>query len=378
MSEGPIHFYRAMLDQGEIAPDEAQELAVEKLQSLCHALHDYAPASGRKGWKERFGLGRRRADPPQGLYLYGGVGRGKSMLMDLFFNCVPVEKKRRVHFHGFMRMVHARLNQIRKETRGGPGDPVPELARWVANDAWLLCFDEFQVLDIADAMILGRLFEALFELGVVVVTTSNRHPADLYKDGLQRELFLPFIALLQVKLDVHELSGAVDYRLETMRRMKVYLTPVDETTDRQLMQDFWRLTSGVEPKVEHIKVLGRRVHIGLVADGVAFTGFSDMCDQPLGAVDYLEIANKYHTIVLKGVPRMGRDRKDHAKRFVTLIDALYERKTKLVCSAAAPPDQLYAEGIGAFEFARTASRLAEMQSEEYMALPHVVAGEYEI
>lgn len=378
MAEGPIHFYRAMLDKGELTPDPAQELAVEKLQSLCHALHSYAPATGMTGWKARFGLSRRKAEPPQGLYMYGSVGRGKSMLMDLFYHCTPVEKKRRAHFHEFMRMVHGRLNELRKTHRGSAVDLVPLLADWVAKEAWLLCFDEFQVLDIADAMILGRLFEAMFERGVVVVTTSNRPPRDLYKDGLQRDLFLPFIALIERKLDVLELSGATDYRLQTMRRMNTYLTPVDRTTDEELMQDFWRLTSGVEPAPETVEVLGRKVNIGLAADGVAFVGFDDLCARPLGANDYLAIANRYHTVVMKGIPRLGPDNKNEAKRFVTLIDALYERKVKFICSAAAPAEDLYTAGEGAFEFERTVSRLMEMRSFDYMELPHIMAGEYDI
>ncbi len=378
MPEGPIHFYRAMLTRGELTPDTAQEHCVEKLEGLCHALHGYQPQTGMGGWKARFGLSRRKAEPPQGLYVYGGVGRGKSMLMDLFFNCTPVEKKRRAHFHEFMRMVHSRLNELRKTHKGEAKELVPELADWVAGDAWLLCFDEFQVLDIADAMILGRLFEALFERGVVVVTTSNRPPRDLYKDGLQRDLFLPFIDMIEKKLDVLELSGTTDYRLQTMRQMKTYISPVNPQTDKELMEDFWRLTSGVEPAPEHVDVLGRKVHIGLAADGVAFVGFADLCEQALGANDYLAIANKYHTLVMKGVPRLGKDNKNEAKRFVTLIDALYERKVKFVCSAEAPAEELYMEGEGAFEFERTVSRLMEMRSEEYMELPHIMAGEYDI
>ncbi len=370
MAQGPLADYRSRLASGELRSDTDQELAAEKLESLHHALIGYEPSTGRKGWKDRFGLGRRRADPPQGLYLYGGVGRGKSMLMDMFFRWAPVERKRRVHFHAFMQEAHARLNRARK-SRDLSGDPIDAVAEGLAEQAALLCFDELQVHDIADAMILGRLFDRLFSLGVVVVATSNRPPRDLYKDGLQRELFLPFIDLIEEKLDLLALNGATDYRLECLRAMRVYLTPIGPDTDRELEKDFRRLTTGAEVGPDEILVHGRKVDIPMAGEGVAFSGFTNLCERPLGAADYLELATQYNTLVLSRIPRMGPNKRNEAKRFVTLIDALYEHKVNLICSAATPPEDLYPAGDGSFEFQRTVSRLMEMQSEDYMAAPHL-------
>lgn len=364
MVEGPLGDYRANLAAGGLKPDQAQALAIEKLQSLYHALKGYEPAAGLSGWKERFGLTRRRENPPLGLYMCGGVGRGKTMLMDLFFRCAPVERKRRVHFHAFMRDVHQRLNQAGKSKN--PGDPIPTVAASIAAEAWLLCFDELQVLDITDAMILGRLFQALFAAGVVVVATSNRPPGDLYKDGLQRDQFLPFIGLIEQKLDVLYLEGATDHRLERMRAMNVYLFPSDQETDRELGSCFQRLTNGATGAPGMVEVNGRQVKIPMAADGVAFGSFKDFCEQPLAAGDYLEIAANYHTLMITGIPKLTPEKRNEAKRFTTLIDTLYDKNIKLFCTADAPPDELYTDGDGAFEFQRTSSRLIEMQSEEYM------------
>ena len=381
--QGPIAQYRARLQVGDIRRDPAQELAAEKLESLHNAISGYEPPSGRVGWKERFGLGRRREDPPQGLYLYGGVGRGKSMLMDLFYRSAPVARKRRVHFHAFMQDIHRTLNEIRrreaeKTVKGRPrskdrsrDDVILEVARQLADDVWLLCFDEFQVLDIADAMILGRLFEALFDAGVVVVATSNRPPRDLYKDGLQRELFLPFIDLIQQRLDLFELDSGTDYRLESMRSMNVYLTPLGQETEARLRAYFARLTHGADVGPETLIVNARELKIPMASDDIAFVSFRELCEQPLGPADYLAIAGKYDVVFLSRIPRLTPEKRNEAKRFVTLVDALYEHRVKLICSAEHPPEELYPEGMGAFEFERTISRLHEMQSENYMGAEHL-------
>lgn len=372
--KGPLVEYRERIASGELRHDPAQALAVEKLQSLHKALMEYEPRSGPVGWKERFGLERRREDPPQGVYFYGGVGRGKSMLMDMFFEDAPIKRKRRVHFHAFMQQVHIRLNEYRK-FKGREADPIPAIAEQLAVEAALLCFDEFQVTDIADAMILSRLFEILFEQGVVVVSTSNRPPVDLYKDGLQREAFLPFIDLIEHKMDVLQLDGKTDYRLEHMRQLEVFLTPDDETTRAQLESAFVKLTHGARPHAATIPVQGRDIAVPKAAQGVAMVQFSDICGRPLGPADYLELARRFHTLIIPAIPQMSADNKDVARRFVTLIDAMYEGHVKLICSADVGPMDLYIEGEGSFEFERTASRLVEMQSESYMELKHEKRGE---
>lgn len=382
MPHGPLSQYRARLNAGELKPDPAQELAAEKLESLHHALLKYSPVVGRVGWKERFGLARRRIEPPQGLYIYGGVGRGKSMLMDIFFRSAPVPLKRRVHFHAFMQDVHARLKVERQRGSAASGqrvglrqrieqDVLGEVARQFAREAWLLCFDEFQVQDIADAMILGRLFEAFFEAGVIIVATSNRPPRDLYKDGLQRDLFLPFIALIEQKLDVLQLDSGTDYRMETMRMMNVYLVPGDEATDARLDAYFQRLTHGADVGPDALIVHGRTLQIPKASDDIAFASFPLLCQQALGPADYLAVASRYDVLFLCRIPRMTPSQRNEARRFVTLIDALYEHKVKLICSADARPDDLYPKGDGSFEFERTASRLNEMQSAAYLGAEHL-------
>lgn len=374
MADGPIHAYRALLRSGAITPDPCQELAAEKLQLLHRALGPYAEQMGKAGWKARLGLGRKVMSVPRGLYLYGGVGRGKTMLMDLFYESVDIEARKHVHFHAFMLEVHDRVHRFREAAKAGKveaeADPLPALAKIIADRAWLLCFDEFHVTDIADAMILGRLFEALFEAGVVIVTTSNRPPRDLYKDGLQRDRFLPFIDLIEERLDVLELDAGVDYRLEAMRGMTVYSHPLGPETEAELMDDFRRLTVGAETRPDHFTVQGRDVEIARAAEGAAMTTFADLCAAPLGPADFLAVASRYHTLVLSGIPRLGPESRNAAKRFVTLIDALYDHKVNFICSAATPPTEIYPAGDGAFEFERTVSRLIEMQSEAYMALPH--------
>ncbi|HEY0524462.1 MAG TPA: cell division protein ZapE [Stellaceae bacterium] len=370
MSEsiGPREAYARRRAAGEIIADPVQALAVEKLQGLARALQHYNPSNGNGGggaggWLARFGLRQTQEPPPLGLYIYGGVGRGKSMLMDLFFATAPVAKKRRVHFHAFMLEVHARIHRHNKTSSG---DPIVPVAKALAAESTLLCFDEFHVTDIADAMILGRLFQALFEQGVVVVATSNRPPDDLYKGGLQRERFVPFIDLLKQKLDVLELDGGRDYRLARLARQPVYFHPLDSRAQAELDRAFADLTDGAPGERVTLTVLGRNLTVSRAAKGVAWFSFHELCARPLGAADYLEIARRFHSVILAGIPKMGPAQRNEAKRFNTLIDALYEAKTTLVVSAAAPPEQLYEAGDGSFEFQRTVSRLYEMQSAQYI------------
>lgn len=370
MTDGPLGAYRDKRRAGALRADPMQELAAEKLQSLHHALTGYRPASGPVGWRARLGLERRAIDPPQGIYIFGDVGRGKSMLMDMFFDAAPVERKRRVHFNAFMLEVHDRIHAWRTD-QGNGDDPIPPLARRIADETWLLCFDEFQVTDVADAMILRRLFTALFGAGVVMVATSNRAPDDLYLDGLQRDSFLPFIDLLKERLDLLELGGGTDFRLARLRGMGVYHTPLGADADAALDAAFLNLTDGDGGAPLRLAVKGRTLTVPAAAKGVARFSFADLCAGPLGAADYLEIAARFHTVVLAGIPVMSAEQRDEARRFVLLIDSLYEHGVNLICSAAGTPQQLYREGDGGFEFTRTISRLMEMQAEDYLTRRHL-------
>jgi len=371
--EGPVPALRRLRREGRLRADPAQDLAAEKLQSLHNGLHGYVPDGGENGWhgrwKTRFGLGRSRTEAPQGLYLFGPVGRGKSMLMDLFFDSAPVAAKRRVHFHEFMLEVQARLTALRK--KGKRDDPLMAVAREIAAQAWLLCFDEFQVANIADAMILGRLFKGLFDQGVVLVATSNTEPGALYKDGLQRDRFMPFIALFMARLDVLALGEGTDYRLDKIRGAQIYHTPLGRRATARLDGIFADLTDDAAAVPCRIKVLGRTLSVPLAAKGVARFDFDGLCRQPLGAADYLAIATHFKTVFVDGIPQMGADERNEAKRFVTLIDALYEHRVKLVCSAEVAPEALYRAGDSAFEFQRTVSRLMEMQGSDYLVAPHL-------
>jgi cell division protein ZapE len=348
-----------------LQPDPAQQLAVEKLQSLQRALLDYRPETGRYGWFARFGFGVNGAlQIPLGLYLCGPVGRGKSMLMDLFFGTVPGPRKRRVHFHAFMLEVHDR---IERERRARTAQPIDQVAGDIAGEAALLCFDEFQVDDIADAMILGRLFTALFEAGVVVVATSNQAPDQLYEHGLQRELFLPFVALLEQKLDVLELDSGRDWRLARLAGKPVYHHPLGETAHDALENAFAELTDGASGNSTTLLVKRRPLLVPRAARTVAWFSFTELCAKPLAAADYLAIAEEFTTLILEGIPRLAPEQRDMARRFNILIDTLYEARTLLIASAEVPPEQIYIAGDGTFEFHRTVSRLIEMQSEDYIA-----------
>ncbi|MBT3373092.1 MAG: cell division protein ZapE [Rhodospirillaceae bacterium] len=370
-ANAPLERYRALRRAGELDPDPAQELAAEKLQMLHHRLAQYDPSQS-SGWRQ-FLFGRGQTEPtPEGLYIYGEVGRGKSMLMDLFFEGAPIDRKRRVHFHEFMGEVHGRINAFRKapaaERKGD--DPIPPIAEDIAEATWLLCFDEFEVRDIADATILGRLFGRLFELGVVVIATSNRAPDDLYKGGLNRQLFLPFIEDLKQRLDVLCLEGRQDHRLARMKGVPVYYTPLDAAADAALDTAFQNLTDRPVGDPGEIEVKGRILVVPQQAKGVARFSFPQLCEAALGAHDYLELTRHYHTLILSGIPQLGPERRNEARRFVILIDVLYDNGVKLVASAATDAEHIYPTGDGGFEFQRTVSRLTEMQSAEYFEAPH--------
>jgi cell division protein ZapE len=375
--EGPLAAYRAMRQSGQIEHDAAQELAVQKLQSVANALKDYQPAANggwMDRWRQRFGIGRRddvdSEGSTQGLYIYGAVGRGKSMLMDLFFQTAPIAAKRRVHFHAFMLEVHETLHRWRQE-KPKQVDLIPALADKIAEETWLLCFDEFHVTNIADAMILGRLFTELFERGVVVVATSNWAPDDLYEGGLQRDRFLPFIALLKEKLDVLELDGARDYRLQRLKDLSLYHSPLGSSSEAKMEEAFTRLSGGRQPTPTSLTVQGRRLDVPRQAGRVAWFDFEELCARPLGAADYIALATHYPVMLIDQVPRLSSDNRDQARRFMTLIDELYEHHVTTVIAASDRPERLYPEGDGAIEFERTVSRLNEMQSADYLSRPHL-------
>ncbi|MBF9042572.1 cell division protein ZapE [Rhodobacterales bacterium HKCCE4037] len=357
MSQHLTALYDTRVAEGLLRPDPAQREVIHLLEQVRERLE----APERTGFLARF----RKAEPmgKQGLYLWGGVGRGKSMLMDLFFQHAHVSGKRRVHFHAFMQEVQSALHEARKT---GVDDAIKPVAEAIAKDLKLLCFDEMQITDIADAMIVGRLFERLFEAGVVVVTTSNRHPKDLYKDGLNRQLFLPFIALLEERLEVHELSAETDYRQDRLAGEKVWFSPADASA-KSSIDLIWRdLTGGREEELV-LEVKGREVVIPRFWAGQARASFDALCGKALGPADYLALVGAAKVLVLEDIPVMSPAKANEAKRFVTLIDALYEGYVRLVASAAAEPEELYVEGAGSFEFERTASRLREMQSADWGA-----------
>ena len=376
LSAPPTSFhshYQSLVASGAIEPDAAQARAAEAFAALDQRLANYRPAR-RQGL-----LGRLFADkngaPPRGLYVHGEVGRGKTMLMDLFFEQSQVEHKRRAHFHEFMAEVHERIHGFRQQIARGEladGDVIALTATAIFDQAWLLCFDEFHVTDIADAMILGRLFAKLFELGTVVVATSNVAPDDLYKGGLNRALFLPFIAEIAEHMDVLRLDARTDFRLEKLAGVKMWLVPADRAATAALDRAWAKMTGNAPGKPRDIPIKGRILHVPCSANGVARFSFADICEQPLAASDYLRLAHDYHTIMIDRIPVMDHARRNAAKRFIALIDTLYDNAVKLMASAEADPVSLYVatEGHEANEFKRTASRLIEMSSESYLALPH--------
>jgi cell division protein ZapE len=377
-ARGPLPAYRALVVAGELAPDPPQALAAERLQALWVRLRGYDPPPRPAG--NGFGLlarlfGRKPLDETpeagaNGLYLVGEVGRGKSMLMDLFFTSADLTRKKRIHFHRFMQDAHSRIHAWRKTVPDGD-DPIPPLADGIAAEAALLCFDEFQVNDIADAMILARLFEALFDRGVVVVATSNTRPDDLFKGQPGRDALLPFIAILNRRLDVLMMESGRDFRRSRLRGMTTWHVPADARAERALDAAFAELTGNEAGHPETLTVMGRKFTVPQAAEGVVRFDFAVLCGTALGAGDYLALATHYHTLILDGIPRLSPDNYDQARRFIVLIDTLYDHRVKLVASAAAPPDRLYMRGENATMFERTVSRLDEMQSQGWLAMPHL-------
>jgi cell division protein ZapE len=361
LAEAPMALlkkYRALVNDGVIAPDPAQSIAAEHLDGLARRL---------RKWRRRTGLAALllgRQPTPQGIYLFGAVGRGKTMLMDLFFQSTTFRPKRRIHFHEFMAEVHDRIAAARKDMQG---DPIQRVARELAAKSALLCFDEMHVTDIADAMVLGRLFKGLFENQVVVVATSNVPPSELYKNGLNRQLFLPFIELIEQHMQVEELQAARDFRLEKLSGRPLYFTPADAKAKLE-MDRLWAELTGQHPGAPvDLDVKGRTLHVPQASMGVARFTFAELCEQPLGTLDYLHIARRFHAVLIDGIPVLKPAQRDVARRFVNLVDTLYDARVSLIASAAAEPVELYPEGDVHFLFERTASRLTEMRSEGYLA-----------
>lgn len=376
LSTSPNSFgshYQALVSSGAIEADPAQADAVVALAALDERLASYKPLRKLSLFGRLFG--DKNEAPPRGLYIHGEVGRGKTMLMDMFFQHSPVEHKRRAHFHEFMAEVHERIYGYRQNIARGEiadGDVIALTAHAIFEQAWLLCFDEFHVTDIADAMILGRLFSKLFELGTVVVATSNVAPDDLYKGGLNRALFLPFIAQISDHMDVLRLDARTDFRLEKLAGVNMWLVPSDDAAKAALDKAWGRMTGNAPCKARDIAIKGRMLRVPCSAHGVARFSFADICEKPLAASDYLRLAHDYHTILIDRIPVMDYGERNAAKRFISLIDTLYDNAVKVMASAAADPVSLYlaAEGNEANEFKRTSSRLIEMSSESYLALPH--------
>ena len=362
-ADGMLEAYKALLDARGYMADAAQLTAANALQSLYGNLLHF-----KVDRKSTFKRLISPPKPPKGVYFWGGVGRGKSFLMDCFYDSVPYRRKKRIHFHAFMQQIHHDLDKYK-----GEPDPMLKVAEQIAKEVRLLCFDEFHVSDIADAMILGRLMDGLFAKGVILVMTSNYPPDSLYPNGLHRESFLPTIALLNKNLDVFEVEAGIDYRLRTLEQVEIYHYPSDAAAEKK-MREYFRMVSGEEGKKGgHIDVLGRQIDTLRRSHGVIWFDFKTLCGGPRSQNDYLEIARSYHTVLLSHIPKMTAHQSSEARRFTWLVDVFYDHKVKLISTADCPPEELYTEGTQASEFARTVSRLTEMHSKEYLGLPHLVA-----
>ena len=364
MGQRPTDIYQQLINDGLLNPDTNQAITVQRLDDLYTVITSIEEPSL---FSKIFG-GSQQADPNPdhslGLYIYGGVGRGKSTLMDMFYDTLPIQKKRRVHFHEFMLEIHGTLHK-RRQSSGDKSDPLPKIADDISEQYTVLCFDEFHITNITDAMILGRLFSTLFANGTFVVSTSNWAPDDLYKDGLQRENFLPFIALLKDTLDIIHLDSPTDFRLIHMDNIEVFHSPLGAETTQRLGDIFKTLTAGTTPAPVSIDVNGRELPIERAAIGVGLTTFDNLCGSARGAEDYLTLAHHFKTIIIDGVPVMDESLRNEAKRFMTMIDALYENNVNLIMGCDDEPAKLYCKGTHAFEFERTISRLIEMQSKQY-------------
>jgi cell division protein ZapE len=348
--------------QHGIVLDQAQQRAVDRLQRLYDSLLENESRKSRFLHK----LFGRKQQPVRGLYLWGGVGRGKSFLMDAFFSSVPIEHKKRVHFHRFMQDVHAELDTIKHHA-----DPLVIVAQRIAQQARLLCFDEVHVSDIADAMLLGRLLRELLQQGVILIATSNHKPDELYLQGLQRSRFLPAIALLKERLDVVEIDAGIDYRLRMLERVRVYHFPLDKAAEASLAEAFYSLAGEEGGSLVPLEIEGRQIATVRTAPGVVWFEFQTICGVPRGQADYIEIARRFHTVLISGIPKMTPEQAAEARRFTWLVDEFYDRRVKLIVSAQVPPQELYLDGPDTKEFNRTISRLTEMQTRQYLAQPHL-------
>ncbi len=361
--------YEQHVADGKLRGDDAQRAIAARLEQLRELIVNVPPPSPKKLFSKLFSAPPHNV-APRSLYIWGDVGRGKSMLMDMFAHAIASDKKRRVHFHAFMTEIHRKVHAFRQ--LGRHENPVAHVAADMAAQHSLLCLDEFQVTDVADAMILHKLFQTQLDNGVTFVLTSNRPPEELYKGGLQREKFLAFVKLVHERMDILNLDSVNDYRMQQIRAMQtVYFTPRNEAADKSLRDTYRQLTNDAARVPLTLDVQGRKLPVHESSGGVAMFTFHELCEKPLGAADYMEIAKHFHVVLLSGIPRLSAEKRNEARRFVTLIDALYDHRTKLICTAEAAPAELYEKGDGSFEFHRTVSRLAEMQSENYLAAEHL-------